>query len=412
MYMFFWGAATSAHQVEGENKNDWTEWEKKNATRLAEKAKQNPPKGGWPVFLSVGIASPLNPENYLSGPACDHYNRYEEDFEMAKSLGHNAHRFSIEWSRIEPEKGKFDENEVEHYRKVVKALRARGIEPFVTLWHWPLPLWAARMGGWKKRKMARYFARYTEHIVRALGNEITYWITLNEPEIYAKNSYFAGVWPPQKHSIFAYFRVLRNLGRGHRHAYYIIKKINPNAMVGIAKNNIYFDAAPKNIVNLALKSIADRWWNRHFLDKIKGAQDFIGLNFYFRNRIHYGFGKNENKTVSDMGRELYPEGIYHVLKDLARYRLPIVITENGVADARDVYRAQFIKETITHILRAKKEGVDVRGYFHWSLLDNFEWNKGFWPRFGLIEMNYRTMERKIRPSAYEYERIIEEAKKE
>lgn len=408
--MFFWGAATSAHQVEGENKNDWSEWEKKNAAQLAEKAKQNPPKGGWPVYISVGIASPLNPENYISGAACDHYNRYEEDFEMAKSLGHNAHRFSIEWSRIEPEQGKFDEQEIEHYRNVVKALRARGIEPFVTLWHWPLPLWAARMGGWKKRRMAKYFARYAEHIIRALRNEVTYWITLNEPEIYAKNSYLTGKCPPQKHSILAYFKTLRNLARGHRYAYRIIKKTNQNAMVGIAKNNIYFDASPKNIIDRTLKSIADRWWNRHFLDKIKDTQDFIGLNFYFRNRIHYGFGKEENRTVSDTGWELYPEGIYHVLKDLARYRLPIIVTENGIADARDAHRAQFIKETIGHLLRAKKEGVDVRGYLHWALLDNFEWAKGFWPRFGLIEMNYRTMERRIRKSAHEYARLIAELK--
>lgn len=408
--MFFWGSSTSAHQVEGENHNDWTVWEKETAERKAEAAKQNPPPGGWPNFISVGIASPLSPENYISGAACDHYNRYEEDFEMAKSLGHNAHRLSIEWSRIEPEKGKFDTAEIEHYRKAIKALRARGIEPFVTLWHWTLPVWAAEMGGWKSRRMAKYFARYAEQVVSALKGDVTYWMTVNEAGIYAMNSYLKGVWPPQKRSLFAYLKVRQNLVHAHHRAYKAIKKAQPDSMVGTARNYIYFEAASNHPFNRVLKSFADWWWNFRFLNKIKRNLDFIGVNYYFHNHISFGFGKNKNETVSDMGWELYPEGIYHILKELTRYRLPIFITENGLADARDIHRARFIRETVAHILRAKKEGVDVRGYFHWSLLDNFEWDKGFWPRFGLIEVNYRTMERTIRQSAYEYQKLIEESK--
>ena len=154
---FLWGAATASHQVEGHNHNDWSVWEKENAERLSRES-----DGKYP------------PENYISGQACDHYNRYEEDFDIAKSLGHNAHRFSVEWSRIEPEEGKFDEREIEHYRNIIKALRARGLEPFVTLWHWPLPPWLVKEGGWESPRAPEYFARYVDRVVRALNEHITF----------------------------------------------------------------------------------------------------------------------------------------------------------------------------------------------------------------------------------------------
>ncbi len=366
---FYWGAATSAYQVEGGINNcDWAK-----------------------VFPA--------------GLACDHYNRYEEDFDIAKSLGHNAHRFSIEWSRIEPEERKFNEKEIEHYRNVIKALRARGIEPFVTLWHWTLPYWVAEKGGWEKRKTIKYFLRYAEKIVKELGDDVKFWITLNEPEIFSGNSYLKGIWPPQKKNLISYLFVMRNLIKAHQKSYKIIKKINPAAQAGIAKNNIYFEAYKNRIANRFLKKFIDWWWNFYFLNKIKNQQDFIGLNHYFHNRINYGFNKNENKMVSDMGWELYPEAIYYVLKDLKKYNKPIYITENGLADAADKNREWFIKESLKNIHQATQEGVDVRGYLYWSLLDNFEWDKGFWPRFGLVEINYQTMERKIRSSAYEYAKI-------
>ncbi len=370
---FLWGAATSAYQVEGGIKNDWSE---------------------------AG-------EKFDAGKACDHYNRFEEDFNIVKSLGHNAHRFSIEWSRIEPEEGKWDEKEIEHYRNVIKALRNRGIEPFVTLWHWPIPLWLRNKGGAKLKKIPLYFSRYAEKIVSEFKNNVIFWITLNEPEIYATNSYLKGVWPPQKKNPISYFLIIRNLIKAHREAYKMIKKIQPNARIGIAKNNIYFEAYQNKIVNRILKKFIDWWWNFYFLNQIKNYQDFIGLNHYFHNRINYGFNKNENLKVSDMGWELYPEGIYHVLKDLKRYKKPIYITENGLADANDEKREKFIKGHLYWMAKAIQDGVDVRGYFYWSLLDNFEWDSGFWPRFGLVEIDYKIMERKIRKSALEYKKIIE-----
>lgn len=404
---FLWGAATSAHQVEGNNHNDWSEWEHANSARLAaEVAKRhaNAPMR-IPDYILDKYPNPLQKENYISGQACDHYNRYEEDFDIAKSLGHNAHRFSIEWSRIEPEEGKFDEKEIEHYRNVIKALRVRGIEPFITLWHWTNPIWLAKIGGPESKKFPFYFARYAKFVVENLKESAQFWITLNEPEIFSANSYLKGVWPPQKKNFISYFCVMRNLIKAHRKSCEIIKKINPAAQVGIAKNNIYFEAYQNKCVNCLVKKIIDWWWNFYFLNQIKNRQDFIGLNHYFHNRINHGFNKNENKKVSDMGWELYPKAIYYVLNDLKKYNKPIYITENGLADAEDKNREWFIKESLKNIHKAIQEEVDVRGYLFWSLLDNFEWDKGFWPRFGLLEIDYKTMERKIRPSAYKYAKI-------
>lgn len=388
---FYWGAATSSHQVEGNNHNDWSEWEK-SEKRI--------------TFLrSKGLIEKYGLDNFISGRAADHYNRFREDFEIAKELGHNATRFSIEWSRIEPEEGKFDEKEIEHYKNVINVLKELEIEPFITLWHWTIPIWLRNKGGWQSNKISDYFVRYSKKLVEAFGKDVQFYITLNEPEIYASNSYFLGIWPPQKKNILTYLRVFHNLIKAHRKAYKAIKKVNPEAKIGIAKNNIYFEAYQNKLVNWILKKLADWWWNFYFLNRIKNYQDFIGLNHYFYNRINYGFNKNENKKVSDMGWELYPEAIYYVLKDLKRFDKPIYITENGLADAKDEKRAWFIFESLRNISQAIDNGVDVRGYLHWSLMDNFEWDKGFWPRFGLLEINYKTLERKIRPSAKFYRDI-------
>ncbi|MFC1700991.1 family 1 glycosylhydrolase [Patescibacteria group bacterium] len=233
---FLWGAASSAHQVEGNNFNDWTEWEKKNAKRLAKKAKKYYQKWQKEQFQEM-----LKKENYISGRACDHYNRYEKDFDIAKSLNHNAHRFSIEWSRIEPEQGKFNQQEIEHYRKVILALKRRGIEPFVTLWHWTNPVWFSEKGGFEKHRNIKYFVNYAEKMVKELGKDVKFWITINEPNIYVSNSYLKGVWFPQKRNIFKYRKVLFNLIKAHKLSYDIIKNNFSKAKVGIAKNNIYFE---------------------------------------------------------------------------------------------------------------------------------------------------------------------------
>lgn len=401
---FYWGAATSAHQVEGGNVNDWSEWEEKNADRLAREARNKK----WPDDIlnsPTGGPSPLKRENYISGAACEHYNRYKEDFDLARSLGHNAHRFSVEWSRVEPREGEFDAKEIGHYRDVILALRARGLEPFLTVYHWTQPLWFRDKGAWLNSAAPQDFARLAGRLAQEFsGTGLKFWLTLNEPMIYAFNGYLVGVRPPQKKNPFAYCKVINNLERAHIAAYRAIKNIQPDANVGIAKNNIYFESAG-GPVNSILKCAADWRWNFRFLNKISGHLDFIGLNHYFHNRIDCGFNKNANKKVSDTGWELYPEALYHAISDLKKYRRPIYITENGLADAADFRRAWFLTESLKNTALAIRNGADVRGYFHWSLLDNFEWDKGFWPRFGLAEVNYLTQARRLRPSAKVYAEI-------
>jgi beta-glucosidase len=402
---FLWGAATSSHQVEGGTRNDWSAWEKENARRLAHEARDG--FGSLPNWHDIEKQA-TNPENYISGAACDHYRRYEQDFDIAKSLGHNAHRFSIEWSRVEPIEGKFDEKEIEHYRQVIEALHTRGIEPFVTLWHWTLPLWLSEKGGVNHREFPKYFERYAKNVVKALGQDVKFWITLNEPDVVTSHAYMKGIWPPQKKSFFLFLKTLYILKLAHKRAYAVIKKNAPEAEVGIAKHQVSFEMAHPTFINRFLKYSADWFWNRHFLSLIKHHQDFIGLNHYNRNVIDNGFYKNPNERLTDFGWEFFPSSLYQALLELKPYSKPIYITENGIADASDSLREEFIRETLIALHQAITEGVDARGYLYWSLLDNFEWDKGFWPRFGLVAVDYKTLERTIRPSALAYARICQE----
>ncbi len=398
---FLWGAATSAYQVEGNNHNDWSEWEKKNAKRLANKAKNY-----WQDWQQKKFPEMFEPENYISGRACDHYNRYEEDFDIAKSLGHNAHRFSIEWSRIEPEEGKFDEKEVEHYKNVLLAAKNRNLKTAVTLWHWTNPLWLYQIGGWSNKKVVDYFSRYTELIVKELGQYIDYWVTLNEPMMHIGHGYIDGKFPPnKKFNLIGVLKTFNNLTNTHKKSYEIIHAAFPEAPISIAMTTGFFEPANKyNPIELLIAKVGDYFRNHWYLNKIKGSFDYIGVNYYHHDRMVWypPFKKNLNRKINDRGWEIFPKGIYHVLKNYKKYNKPILILENGTADSDDAHRAEFIKEHLFYIHKAIEEGVDVRGYFYWSLLDNFEWAEGFWPRFGLVEIDYKTMERKARPSAAVY----------
>lgn len=368
---FLWGSATSAYQIEGGIENDWSE-----AAR----------QGKIPI----------------TGKACDSYDKYEEDFEIAKSLGQNAHRFSLEWSRIEPEEGKFDETAIDHYRKVIKAIRDRGMEPFVTIWHFTLPVWFANIGGFENPKASFYFARYCDYVLRSLGDKAKFWITMNEPMVYVVQGYWNKKWPPFKKNFSKFLKVTENLIVSHNLAYQRIKLARPEVQVGIAKNNKCFEHN-WNPFNFFLAIISKWFWNYRFLNRISDFQDFIGLNYYFS--IKFGGKKTEQKT--DMGWPIYPAGLYKVIKELNKYGKPIYITENGLADARDSKRESFIKDHLYFIQQAITKKVDVRGYFHWSLLDNYEWAHGFEPKFGLVEVDFQTLERKIRPSAYKFKEICE-----
>jgi len=400
---FLWGASTSAHQVEGGNINDWSEWEKENAERLARGSGDY-----WEDWQQEKFPEMFDENNYISGDASDHYNRYEEDIALMKELNMTAYRFSIEWSRIEPSEGEFNNDAINHYKNVIKSLKKNGIEPFVTLWHWTIPLWLRDKGGINAKNIERYFSKYTEVMVNAFRDDVKYWITINEPLIYSGNGYLKGVWPPGKKNIAKYLSAFQNLVNMHRESYKVIKGISPSAEVGIAKHNIYFEAYGDKLFNRFLKRVADWWWNYRFLNLIEDTSDFIGLNHYFHNIVNNGFNKNENIKESDLGWELYPKGIYYVLLGLKKYNKPIYIAENGLADADDENRYWYLKESLINVHKAIEKGVDVRGYMHWSLLDNFEWDKGFWPRFGLIKVDYSdNLKRNIRKSARGYATIIE-----
>lgn len=391
---FLWGAATSAHQVEGNLCNNWTEWER------SKKRKQ---------FLhDQGHIDKHGYENFLSDVACDHYTKYQEDFALAKELGHNAHRFSIEWSRIEPEEGVLNEFELQHYKDVITTLRQNGLEPFVTLYHWPIPLWLDKKGGWKDKKSICSFNRYVETVVDYLKDDVSFWITLNEPTIISALSHQQGIWPPEEKNILSYITVKRRLITAHKLAYHTIKRIAPAAQVGIAHNMQYIEPANNKPYNRILSTLANWWSNLFFLNQIKHQQDFIGVNHYFHHRINGNLfvPDNENKETSDLGWELYPEAMCRVLMLAKQYNKPIYITENGLADAKDEKRPWFLVESLKQVHRAIQDGADVRGYLHWSFMDNFEWAEGFWPRFGLVEIDYETLERKPRPSAYLYREII------
>lgn len=362
---FLWGAATSAHQVEGGNvHSDWWKWEKE--TRGKEQ----------------------------SGRAADHYNKYKEDFELAKKLGHNAHRLSIEWARIEPTQGKWDMEAVAHYRAVFEELKKQELKIFLTLHHFTNPQWVAAQGGWTNSKTVDCFAKYVEFVASQYGDIIDFWVTINEPMVYASQSFWHAKWPPgMRRASLSLIRVVLNMAAAHRRAYRILHRHLPKAQVGIAKHLVAF---------LYGERMADLWFNHAFWALTKGTHDYLGVNYYFSSQWEKWTGAR-----SDLQWPINPHGFTHVLKHAAEYKLPIYITENGLADSSDSIRPDFIRDHLRAVEEAQKAGADVRGYLHWSLLDNFEWADGFGPRFGLIEVDYETLERKPRPSAYVYKAIIE-----
>lgn len=393
---FYWGAATSAFQVEGGIKNmDWEE----------------------------SAAEGLVPQ---IGQAADHYHRYEEDFDIAKSLGHTAHRFSIEWARIEPEEGQFDHEAVEHYRKVLRALRVREIEPFITLWHFTLPLWFSQSGGFERADAPEVFARYCAFVAQELGDLCHNFATINEPNVYASHGWLYGAWPPFRRgqllwmkfgkedgtwrsaqatshtNIIRYFKVVSNLARAHNLAYDKIKAVSPSADVSIVKHVRTF-LSNGNPFNMLLAAVARYVQSGRFMDQVIAKCDSVGLNYYRTTK----FGDTKTYQVTDMGWKVFPEGIELALKYLWKYKKPIYISEAGLADAADIMRADYIKKQVSATKRAIQDGVDVRAHFYWSLLDNYELALGYEKRFGLVEVNYDTLERTVRPSAYVYKEIIE-----
>ncbi len=418
-----WGVSTSSHQVEGGTENNWSVWELANAKELAQNAhRRTLPSGAFRLFSQLPPWNEIkseaeDPANYISGRGVDHYNRFKEDFDLAKKLNMNAFRFSLEWSRIEPEEGKWDEEAIAHYKTYIAELRKRHMEPMMNIWHWTMPTWFTDKGGFEKRANLRYFERFVEKVASSLLDDVLYVITLNEPNVYASFSYILGEWPPQRKNFFKFAKVYWNLTRAHRRAYYILKKHKSCLQVGLAPQLSNIQAKrPHNVLDEATTKAMRYFWNWWFLHRTRKEQDFIGVNYYFTDYYRWNNGmKPQDPDVpsSDLGWYLEPEGLYPILlRAWARYKRPIFITENGLADRHDEYRQWWIEETLIAMERAISEGVDVRGYFHWSLLDNFEWSFGWWPKFGLIEVDRKHgMKRTIRPSALWFGKTIEQIRK-
>ena len=397
---FYWGASTSAYQIEGSiEDNNWGNWVEENSVKASEKYKKDRPE----YMSNENYEDACNPENYITGDACSSYNQYKEDIKLLRELGLNSYRFSIEWSRIEPEKGKFSEEGIQYYKNLVKELRENDIEPFVTCFHWTIPIWLEEEGGLVSKNMPEYFGRYVEYLVDNLGDDVKYWTTINEPVVVSFASYMLGDWPPQKRNPILFYKAINNLVEMHQEGYSAIKEFNSELQVSIAKQNAYVESYNENPINKLIANVGRYFW---FLDRVKDNLDYIGLNYYFHRKVGIFGIKDPEELLSDMGWWMDPDSIYYPIKELwERYRLPIYITENGLADREDKDREWWLDETVEALKRSLDEGVDLRGYMHWSLLDNFEWAEGYWPRFGLA-----TRDRKIKDSGYYYRDLIEKYK--
>ena len=407
---FLWGTATSAHQVEGGNVwNDWALFE----------AEPDNIKGGAE-----------------SGLAVDHWNRVPEDVALMQAIGANAYRFSIEWSRVEPEEGLWSEEAWSHYQDEVDQLREAGIEPMVTLLHFTLPAWIAERGGATASDFAERFGRFAAEAARRLGPQVDLWCTVNEPNVQMYQGYVEGVWPPGVRDAGRAAQAFAGLVRAHAAAATALREEDPGSRVGAAVNMIVFDPGSRwSLVDWIAAREAGKGFNWAFYDSIEkgriyfklagfpeideplpelaGSADFLGLNYYRRNMVRFTPGAPGLVTIlpgpgqlSDTGVEIYPEGLLRLLRRAwKRYALPIYVTENGVSDSTGTLRPGFVRSHAYAVGRALDEGIDVWGYFHWSLLDNFEWSEGFGPRFGLYRVDYETLERSLTPGGREFKRI-------
>lgn len=416
---FVWGVATSAHQVEGNNcNNQWAAWEK---------------------------AGRIKSRDQL-GLACDWWRNAEQDFDLAQSLGINALRLSLEWSRIEPSEGQWNDEALERYRKMLKGLQERGIRPFVTLHHFTNPLWLEALGGWARPASIPYFERFTRRVIASLGDLCSDWSTFNEPNVYAALGYFLGEFPPgKKGRVLESARVTYNVSLAHAAAYRIIHELQPDANVGWAQHFVVFKPRqPESAIDRWICDFIHRRFNDNFFEGIregrapfplnvmgaqladvKGTCDYVGINYYSRLRV--GFEPRSPKTLffqltvpphkpqGDCGIEIpygeaYPQGLQRAAEHFGSLGKPIYILENGVPDRDDRIRPWLLESVVDEMRGLLAKGIDLRGYFHWTLTDNFEWNEGWHLRFGLVELDPKTQERKLRPSARVYQELIKASK--
>jgi beta-glucosidase len=400
---FVWGSATAAHQVEGDNRhNDW-----------------------WAHELAADTNA-IEP----SGLACDHYRRFAADFRLFKSLGHTAHRLSIEWSRIEPSEGQINRAEIAHYRQVLTTLRELQLEPWVTLHHFTLPVWFARRGGFSKVANLDAFRRFAELCAREYGDLVSHWCTINEPTVHAELGYRWGYFPPRLQDQALSATVLCNLFRAHTQVCEVVKahaKLTPQIGITLAvqaHEPLRADSAADRALAArrdaestgacydALRTGVFRYPERpdEPIAGLQASSSFVGVQYYSRARYDAETGGPApadfvNRTITQMAWEVYPEGFPPLLRRAAATGLPVYVTENGVCLDDDRQRVDYIADHLAAVDQARRDGADIRGYFYWSAMDNFEWNFGYGPKFGLIAVDRTTLARRPRQSAHFFAEI-------
>lgn len=398
-----WGVAVSHYQVEGDDPCDWTEWEAAGRTR-----------GG------------------ACGPAARSWERYEEDADLAASLGANAFRFSVSWSRVEPRRGEFDGAALARYRRFTEHLVARGLEPVVTLLHYAHPVWFHRETPWTSPRSVGAFGRFARSVAAALAPRVRLWTVLNEPLVLLLGGFVDGQIPPGLADARAARRALDHLLAAHAEAAAAIREQAPGSVIGVAHNMMAFaPERPRHPLDRALARSAHRFYNMGLLeafatgrwslflppftrlsgrrDDLPGSLDVVGVNFYSRLHLRspgrkrfvgdFAYRDRTGRGLTDNGWEIVPEAFGPLLREAAATGKPLLVTENGLADAEDSRRSSFLRAHADTLEDAISEGLPVHGSFHWSLLDNYEWLDGFGPRFGLFSVDGKTFERRPRPSA-------------
>jgi beta-glucosidase len=373
---FRWGTATAAHQVEGGNwNNDWWAWEH----------------------------NPKSPCEEPSGDACDQLNRYDSDIALCAALGFDNYRFSIEWSRIEPEPGEFSIAALDHYRRVLASCHAHGIEPVVTFHHFTTPRWVAAEGGWHTASTVDRFLRFAEKSVNHLGDLIGTACTINEPNIVSFVGYQMGMFPPGAIDDAQFEAANANFIDAHRRVVPVLKGGPGDFPVGLTLSMADYQAVPADDKDaIARRDHIRAVSEDQFLD-IVGKDDFLGVQVYSRTRVGANsvLGGEEGVPTLPMGYEFWPESLGACLRrawDYTGGSVPLLVTENGIGTNDDPQRIEYVQRALEGVLSCIADGIDVRGYTYWSLMDNFEWAFGYRPRFGIIEVDRATQRRTVKPS--------------
>ena len=425
---FLWGAATAAAQIEG----GWNE------------------DGRTPSIWDIAPENKIHKgENCHT--ACDHYHRFREDVAIMKELGLKSYRFSISWSRIMPEEGKINEKGIAFYSALIDELLAVGIEPLVTLYHWDLPVWMDKKGGWKTLEIRDHFLEYAAVVVDAFSDRVKYWVTFNEPQCFLMNGYMQGAHAPFQRDYLCFPKISRNFMLTNAAAVKLIRqRAKTPPLVGLAfaagafipedeKDTGSVELARQKSFYKGMGTMNNRWWmdpillgkpvcaygiyrsKKRDMQDIQVKLDFIGINNYSAfNYSDWGGDKNVDTSAlpkNSLGWVIDGRSMYWTVKFLyERYKLPVMITENGMsnrdtvnADGEicDQVRMDYMKDYLRNLKQAMAEGIPVIGYQHWSLMDNFEWAEGYDPRFGLVYVDFETGNRIIKKSGYYYRHIIE-----